>query len=69
MMSLSQLSKRRRQIAELVATGHTDKAIGAKLGISARTVEHHVAAIVRTWGLDGSMNVRILITRRVLLAA
>ncbi len=40
-----QLSRREREVAELVAAGHTNREIAAKLFISERTVEGHVQQI------------------------
>ncbi len=39
------LSEREAEVAALVAEGHTYKAIGGRLFISPKTVEHHVASI------------------------
>jgi DNA-binding NarL/FixJ family response regulator len=63
------LTDRQREIAELIAVGYPDKAIAAKLGISAHTVKNHVSSIVRAWKLDADMNIRTLVTRRILCAA
>ncbi len=41
------LSKREDEIAQLIARGRTNKEIGATLGVSDRTVENHVASILR----------------------
>ena len=41
---LDQLSRRERDVLRLVAAGYTYKEIGARLSISARTVETHAAA-------------------------
>lgn len=39
------LTERERQVLELVAKGHTNKAIGSTLGISPRTIQGHLAKI------------------------
>jgi len=44
------LTKRQRQILDLVIAGHPSKNIAADLGISQRTVENHRAAIMRKTG-------------------
>ena len=44
------LSAREREILQLVAEGHTCKAIAAKLGIGARTVETHRRRLMRRVG-------------------
>ncbi|MFC4123663.1 LuxR C-terminal-related transcriptional regulator [Nocardia rhizosphaerae] len=46
----SALSEREREVAELVLLGLTYREIGARLYISAKTVEHHVARIRRRIG-------------------
>ena len=46
----SVLSDREREVAELVLLGMTYREIGARLYISAKTVEHHVARIRRRIG-------------------
>ena len=44
---LDQLTRRERDVLRLVAAGFTYKEIGAKLSISARTVETHAASVLR----------------------
>ncbi|WP_043659240.1 helix-turn-helix domain-containing protein, partial [Nocardia thailandica] len=44
------LSEREREVAELMLLGLTYREIGARLYISAKTVEHHVARIRRRIG-------------------
>lgn len=46
----SQLSRREREVAELLLLGMPYRDIGAQLFISAKTVEHHVARIRRRLG-------------------
>jgi len=41
------LSRREVEVLRLVAAGETNQAIGRRLGISAHTVERHVANIYR----------------------
>ena len=55
---LKGLTKRQRQILELVLAGHPSKNIAADLGISQRTVENHRAAIMQK---TGSRNIPALI--------
>lgn len=43
----SQLTRREREVAELVTLGHTSQEIGVLLGISPRTVECHRARLMR----------------------
>ncbi|WP_371496017.1 AAA family ATPase [Kitasatospora sp. NBC_00374] len=46
------LSPRERQVAELVAQGATNQDVAQALFLSARTVEHHVASILRKLGVS-----------------
>jgi len=39
------LTAREREVAAAVARGRTNRGIAMELGVSARTVEHHVSAI------------------------
>jgi DNA-binding CsgD family transcriptional regulator len=45
------LTRRERQVLELIADGHSDADIAAKLSISPRTVSNHVAAILTKLGV------------------
>lgn len=47
---LASLTKRQRQIMDLVLAGHPSKNIAADLGISQRTVENHRASIMKKTG-------------------
>lgn len=47
------LTARERQIAALAADGHSDTAIAARLGISARTVQTHLARVYSKLGITG----------------
>lgn len=47
------LSGRERQVARLVLEGQTYRAIGARLYLSERTVEHHMARIRQRFGASG----------------
>jgi two-component system CheB/CheR fusion protein len=47
---LAKLTRRQRQIMDLVLTGHPSKNIAADLGISQRTVENHRASIMKKTG-------------------
>ena len=61
------LTARQWEVAELVSSGFPDKLIAARLRCAVRTVEDHVSDIADAWMLDRSMNIRVLITRRVVL--
>ena len=43
---IERLTKREREILELIAAGHQNREIATQLGISARTVEVHKARIM-----------------------
>lgn len=43
--TLARLTRRERQVAELVAEGHTNRQIGGELYLSVKTVERHMARI------------------------
>lgn len=44
---LDRLTPRERQAAVAVAKGYTNKQIATEMGVSAKTVEHHVSAVLR----------------------
>jgi DNA-binding CsgD family transcriptional regulator len=46
------LTRRQRDVLELVARGHSDAEIAAALHISPKTVSHHVAAILTKLGVE-----------------
>lgn len=56
----------RHQVAELVAEGLTDKQIGGRLNLSAKTVRYHIYRLRDDWQLDKRRNIRVQITRYVL---
>ena len=59
------MTKRERDVAELVAEGLTDKEIARELGISENTVGAHVAHIAKRLDIT-SGNTRVRITRHVI---
>lgn len=61
---LSKLTKREREVLQLVVNGYSTKEIAAKLGISPRTVENY-----RAWGAQGmgARNLADLIRKTLLL--
>ena len=48
---LEQLSPREREVLRLIARGYTYKEVGRDLGISAKTVDHHVSAVLAKLGV------------------
>jgi DNA-binding CsgD family transcriptional regulator/tetratricopeptide (TPR) repeat protein len=44
------LTRREREVLDLICQGHTNGEIGAKLFISAKTVDHHVSAVLMKLG-------------------
>lgn len=57
------LTPQQGRVAELVATGKTDKEILAELGIQRPGLWFHIRRIAARWGLRG--NVRVQIAKRV----
>jgi len=58
------LSSREKEVLKLVAEGASSKEIGTMLNISARTVDHHRAHIMRKLGLNGTTElIRYAITK------
>lgn len=64
---MAQLSEREVQVARLVVEGLTYKEVGARLFISAKTVEHHIARIRQRLGADS--RTELLTQLRALLGA
>ncbi|RFF26504.1 MULTISPECIES: response regulator transcription factor [unclassified Wenzhouxiangella] len=56
------LSKRERQVAELVATGVTNREVAEKLHITVRTVKEHLTSIFAKLGIQDRLHL-ILLTR------
>ncbi|HTS16061.1 MAG TPA: response regulator transcription factor [Verrucomicrobiae bacterium] len=63
---LDQLTSREREVLQLVAEGHTSKAIGFKLGLSEKTIEKHRAQLMKKLSIhDTAGLVRAAIKHRV----
>lgn len=54
---LARLSPRERQVLELVAGGHSTRAIAEQLGLGVRTVETHRVHVLRKLKLKGAVDV------------
>ncbi|CAN5263857.1 hypothetical protein BH11ACT4_BH11ACT4_14030 [soil metagenome] len=52
-----ELTPRQQEVARLVAIGRSNDAIAAELGISAKTVEKHLAGIFERWGVSSRTTV------------
>lgn len=57
------LTQRQREVAALVAGGHTDKQIAARLGVTDRNIRVHIASVAYLLGIPGGRNTRVLIAR------
>ena len=68
---LDQLTDRERDVLELIAEGHSNRAIGQKLFLSPKTVESHISQIFRKLDLRGSPDHhrRVLAVRTFLRSA
>jgi FixJ family two-component response regulator len=53
---MSQLTPREREVMQLVVDGHSSTAIGAILGISSRTADHHRARVLEKLGATSVAN-------------
>lgn len=60
---LAELSRREREVADLVAEGLTNQAVAEKLHLSTRTVESHVARVYRKTGVGSRAALAALVTR------
>ncbi len=61
------LSNRETDVLMLVAEGKTNPEIGGVLGISAKTVQHHVARAYRKIGVNGRVGAAMWLARRGLV--
>ncbi len=53
---VSTLTPRERQIAEKLAMGETRRRIAKELGISMRTLDHHIDKVRKKLGLGNNVN-------------
>lgn len=64
----STLSKREREVLQLVAEGHTNKEIAERLSISPRTAESHRASLMKKIGLESTADLVRYAARRGLVS-
>jgi DNA-binding NarL/FixJ family response regulator len=50
------MTKREKQILNLVVAGHTSKAMAAKLNLSPRTVDHHRSNLLKKFEMKNSVD-------------
>ncbi|HZY99445.1 MAG TPA: response regulator transcription factor [Candidatus Baltobacteraceae bacterium] len=60
------LTEREAQVANLIAQGDSNKEIGDRLSLSAKTVKNHVSNILRKLALQRRTQVAIMALRREL---
>ena len=60
---LASLSGREREIAELVARGHTNREIAAQLFLSEKTIESHLSKVFAKLGVSGRVAAAELVGR------
>lgn len=64
---LAQLTPREREILQLIAEGHTNKEIGERLGLSAKTVDVHRTNLMRKLDLHSAQALTRFAIRRGLV--
>jgi DNA-binding NarL/FixJ family response regulator len=57
------MTKREKQILDLVVAGHTSKAMAAKLNLSPRTVDHHRSNLLKKFEMKNSVDLVNFATR------
>lgn len=60
---IAELTPREREIMTQIVRGMANKAIGIRLGISVRTVEHHRARVMRKMGVDSLPNLVTILNK------
>ena len=61
--ALASLTRREREVLELVADGLTNREIASRLGLSEKTVKNHVTGVLAKLGLPGRTHAATLVTR------
>jgi DNA-binding CsgD family transcriptional regulator len=64
---LPSLSDREGDVLLLIAEGKSNKEIGAVLGISAKTVQHHITRAYKKIGVSGRVGATVWLSRRRLI--
>lgn len=64
---LEQLTPREREVLQLIAEGHTNKAIGERLGLAAKTVDVHRTNLMRKLDLHSAQALTRFAIRRGLI--
>jgi DNA-binding CsgD family transcriptional regulator len=67
--AMRRLSNREVEVLLLVANGNTNEEIGDKLGISRKTVQHHVARSYRKIGVSGRVGAAVWLAERGLVGS
>jgi DNA-binding NarL/FixJ family response regulator len=57
------LTEREQEVLRLLAQGLTNREIGARLFLSAKTVEHHVGAVLRKLGVKTRTEAATVVAR------
>jgi len=60
--AVAALTPAQRQVVEALVTGASNGAIADRLGIAVRTVEKHLNAVMRQWGVTGRTGVVVVAT-------
>ncbi len=60
------LTDRERQVLELLVAGHTNKEIGAELGIEERTVKLHVSRLMQKAGVNNRIALSVFAVTKLL---
>jgi|GraSoiStandDraft_13_1057314.scaffolds.fasta_scaffold1675432_1 two-component system, NarL family, response regulator DegU len=61
---MQDLTRREYEVAELAASGYSNKQIGDRLNISEQTVKNHMHSVFRKLSLSNRVELTIRITRR-----
>ncbi len=62
------ISERERQVLELLVAGHTNKGIGAELGIEERTVKLHISRLMQKAGVHNRIALSVYAVTKLLFS-